>query len=84
VKVTGSPLPPRSSKTALELGAPVTSSRAVNPHSRQGRTASPHRQGRVMHGLFVGTDVARDRLDVHVRPSGDRFTLATRRRGIGS
>ncbi|HEY7364873.1 MAG TPA: IS110 family transposase [Methylomirabilota bacterium] len=34
-----------------------------------------------MHGLFVGTDVARDRLDVHVRPSGDRFTLANEEAG---
>jgi transposase len=34
-----------------------------------------------MHGSFVGIDVARDRLDVHVRPSGDRFTLANEEAG---
>jgi len=34
-----------------------------------------------MDGLFVGIDVAKDRLDVHVRPSGERFTLANEEAG---
>src|SRR2546422_273116 len=46
VKVGGSPLPPRSDKTVRKLGAPPAASRAVNPNSRLGRPASPHRQGR--------------------------------------
>src|SRR6266545_3461431 len=74
VKVGGSPFPPRSTETVPELGAPPTASRAVNPNSRQGRR-SPHRQGRVMERTFVGIDVAKDQLDVHVRPSDERFQL---------
>lgn len=34
-----------------------------------------------MDGLFVGIDVARDRLDVHVRPTGERFTLGNEEAG---
>jgi transposase len=34
-----------------------------------------------MHGSFVGIDVASNRLDVHVRPSGDRFTLPNEETG---
>lgn len=34
-----------------------------------------------MERIFVGIDVASDRLDVHVRPSGDRFTLANEEAG---
>src|SRR6266545_3725533 len=74
VKVGGSPFPPRSTETVPELGAPPPASRAVNPNSRQGRR-SPHRQGRVMERTFVGIDVAKDQLDVHVRPSDERFQL---------
>lgn len=48
-----------------------------NPDSRLGRRrASPHWQGRVMEPVYVGIDVAKDRLDVHVRPSGEAFALA--------
>jgi transposase len=34
-----------------------------------------------MDGLFVGIDVARDRLDVHVRPTGEGFTLGNEEAG---
>ncbi len=27
------------------------------------------------HSLFVGIDVAKDRLDVHLRPTGETFTI---------
>jgi len=32
--------------------------------------------------MFVGIDVAKDRLDVHVRPAGEAFTVARDREGI--
>jgi transposase len=32
--------------------------------------------------MFVGIDVAKDRLDVHVRPSGEAFTVARDGEGI--
>src|SRR3972149_6904914 len=75
VKVGGSPFPPRSTETVPELGAPPTASRAVNPNSRQGRR-SPHRQGRVMERIFVGIDIAKDQVDVHVHPTDERFQLS--------
>lgn len=36
-----------------------------------------------MDRLFVGIDVARDRLDVHVRPSGESFTVGNEEAGHG-
>ena len=54
-------------ETADEHGSP--SAVPVNPNSRLVRPARPHLQGRVMERIFVGIDVAKDRLDVHVRPS---------------
>ena len=35
-----------------------------------------------MHGLFVGIDVAKDKVDVHVRPSGERYTVSTDEGGL--
>jgi hypothetical protein len=60
----------------VQRGAPsVTLS--VNPNSRLGRRKSiPHLQGRVMdqfpqdHAGFVGIDVAKKHLDIHLRPTG--------------
>ena len=81
----GSPCPPGVSEPVTELGAP--SARTLsNPNSRSGRRqASPHSQGRVMERssaapMFVGIDVAKDRLDVHLRPSGEAFARRPRRR----
>jgi transposase len=80
VSVDGSPQPPRVSEPVKKQGAPSTGSKR-NPNSRQGRTASPHSQGRVMEQpattpSFIGIDVSKDRLDVHVRPSGQAFAIA--------
>jgi transposase len=36
-----------------------------------------------MHGLFLGVDVAKDKVDVHVRPSGERLTVGTDETGLG-
>ena len=69
--------PPPVLKTADEHGSP--SAVPVNPNSRLVRAARPHSRGRVMERSFVGIDVAKDRLDVHVRSS---VTLAVRP-GIG-
>jgi transposase len=35
-----------------------------------------------MHELFVGIDVSKDKLDVHVRPSGEYITLGTAPAGL--
>jgi transposase len=48
-----------------------------------GRKASPIAQGGVkMDAIYVGIDVSKDRLDVHVRPGGQAFAVA--RNGKGS
>jgi hypothetical protein len=76
----GSPPPPRADEPVSEHGAPSAVT-ARNPNSRLGRPlpasrgVSPDSQGRVMdqHSamvpVFVGIDVAKDRLDVHLLPS---------------
>jgi len=80
LSVDGSPQPPRVSEPEKKQGAPSTGS-VENPNSRLGRKPSPHSQGRVMERhpaspRFVGIDVSKDRLDVHVRPSGQTFAVA--------
>lgn len=64
-----------------ELGAASVFA-VPNPDSRS--DPSPHSQGRVMDeplAVFVGIDVSKDRLDVHLRPSGESFCI--RRDGTG-
>jgi transposase len=83
--VDGSPQPPGVNEPEKKQGAPSIGSRR-NPNSRLGRQSSPHLQGRVMehHSTtpsFVGIDVSKDRLDVHVRPSAQSF--AAQRDGAG-
>jgi transposase len=68
-----SPCLPRVFKPATEHGATLTFI-VPNPDSRLGQ--SPHLQGRVMDEqpiIFVGIDVSKDRLDVHLRPSDEAF-----------
>src|SRR5215468_7191609 len=86
LSVDGSPQPPRVSEPEQKQGAPSTGS-IRNPNSRQGRKPSPHSQGRVMerHSAspsFVGIDVSKDRLDVHVCPSGQAFAVARDGRAV--
>ena len=81
----GSPQPPGAIEPVKNQGAPSTGS-TRNPNSRLDREASPHCQARVMEQpsaspSFVGIDVSKDRLDVHVRPS--RKTFAITRDGTG-
>lgn len=80
VRRTGARLNPGSIETVGELGAPSVVPR--NPNSRLGRKASPHLQGRVMEQIFVGIDVAKDRLDVHVRPLEEAFAVARDGEGL--
>src|SRR5437763_16242403 len=75
----GSPAAPRAVEPVPEHGAP--SAGFVIPNGRRGRTASPHAQGREPP-MFVGIDVAKDRLDVHLRPGGEAFTLGRDSEGI--
>jgi hypothetical protein len=35
-----------------------------------------------MHGLYLGLDVAKDKVDVHARPSGERVTVANEEAGL--
>ena len=76
----GSPCRPGVTEPVSELGAPSAFALS-NPNSRSGRPkASPHSQGRVMERsssepVFVGIDVAKDRLDVHLRPSAEAFAV---------
>src|SRR5271168_2722596 len=56
------------------------------PNSRKGRS-SPHLQGRVMDEprrvtTCVGIDVSKDRLDVHVLPTGEAFAVARDGKGL--
>ena len=86
LSVDGSPQPPRVREPVKKQGAPSTGSKR-NPNSRQGRMASPHSQGRVMEQpatvpSFVGIDVSKDRLDVHLRPSGQAFAIARDSKGL--
>ena len=83
----GSPCPPGVSEPVSELGAP-SAHQLSNPNSRSGRRpASPHSQGRVMERssavpVFVGIDVAKDRLDVHLRPSGEALAVGRDAAGL--
>src|SRR4029079_11424163 len=69
----------------LERGEVVGSPSAVpsNPNSRLGRKRSPIRQGwEKMDAIVVGIDVSKDRLDVHVVPSGEAFFEANDAAGL--
>ena len=77
-----SPRPPGARKPETELGA-VSTTAVPHPDSRSG--PSPHSQGRVMdeqRTVFVGIDVSKDRLDVHLRPSGEAFCVPREGKGV--
>ncbi len=71
---------------------------AESPNSCLGRTASPHPQGWVSAGgfarnvrkhlttteVFIGIDVARDSLEIAVRPAGEHWTVSNDTRGIAA
>ncbi len=77
----GRPHHPGALKPVPQLGTP--SAVPSNPNSREGRHASPIAQGGVkMEANFVGIDVSKDRLDVHVRPSGEGFVVERNGKGL--
>ncbi len=84
LEVGVSPRLPRACKPATELGA-APAFAVPNPDSRLG--LSPHSQGRVMDessAVFVGIDVSKDRLDVHLRPTGEAFCVPRDAIGLDS
>ena len=81
LRVGASPRPPGARKPETELGA-VSTTAVPQPDSR---SLSPHLQGRVMdehRTVFVGIDVSKDRLDVHLRPSGEAFCVPREGKGM--
>src|SRR4051812_29917175 len=77
----GRPSHPRALKPVPQHGTP--SAVPSNPNSRLGRKASPVAQGGVkMDAIYVGIDVSKDRLDVHVRPSGEAFAVGRDGKGL--
>src|SRR6188472_2844172 len=77
----GRPFHPRACKPVPQRGTP--SAVPSNPNSRLGRKASPVAQGGVeMDAIYVGIDVSKDRLDVHVRPAGETFAVARDGKGL--
>src|SRR5215472_10247842 len=64
-----------------------TGRHSMNPNSRLG--TSPHRGGWVMDvettaERFIGIDVSKARVDVHVRPDGTAFDCTTDPEGLGA
>ena len=81
LRVEASPRPPGARKPEIESGA-VSTTAVPHPDSRSG--PSPHLQGRVMdeqRTVFVGIDVSKDRLDIHLRPSGEAFCVPREGKG---
>src|SRR3981189_120313 len=76
----GRPIVFRPSEVVTEQGAPLAF--PCNPDSRSGRKASPHLQERGSMEVFVGIDVAKDKLDVHLRPSAEAFSVARDGKGL--
>ena len=74
---------------ASEWGAPFANT-SKSPDSRWGREASPNSQARAADTeagsrlMFVGIDVSKDRLDVHLRPSGEAFAVARDGHGVAA
>src|SRR4029450_11052281 len=77
----GRPSRPRVLKPVPQRGSPSVV--PSNPNSREGRHASPIAQGGgKMDALCGGVDVSKDRLGVHVRPSGEAFVVARDGKGL--
>src|SRR4051812_34708509 len=85
----GSPGGARVIEPASECGAPFAIL-SESPDSRWGRVASPNSQARAADAtersgpMFVGIDVSKDRLDVHLRPSGEAFAVSRDGAGIAA
>ena len=82
LRVEASPRPPGARKPETELGA-VSTTAVPHPDSRSG----PARICKVglwtnNASVFVGIDVSKDRLDVHLRPSGEAFCVPREGKGM--
>src|SRR4051794_19551592 len=82
VEAGGSPQAARLTKAEHKRGAPpAVSSRP----ERSPGLDSPHQRSRVMdQSPFVGIDVSKHRLDVHLRPSGEHFTVSHDEAGVAA
>jgi transposase len=79
----GRPTHPRAEKPVAQQGTPLAD--PSNPDSRVGRRASPVKQGRArMDAIYVGIDVSKDRVDVHVCPGGEAFAVARDGEGLAA
>lgn len=76
----GSSKPLRSDEAVGEREAP--SAVPLNPNSRLGREASSIAQGRETMGAYVGIDVSKDRLDVHILPQDEAFFVERNGKGL--
>src|SRR5436189_5946070 len=77
----GRPFHPGACKPVPQRGSPSVV--PSNPNSRLGRKASPIAQGGVkMDATYVGIDVSKEKLDVHVRPSGEAFAVPRNGKGL--
>jgi transposase len=79
----GRPAHPRADKPVAQHGTLIAD--PSNPDSRVGRNARPVMQGRArMDATYIGIDVSKDRLDVHVQPTGKAFTVARDGEGLAA
>src|SRR5438876_10793362 len=77
----GRPFHPWALKPVPQRGSPSVV--PSNPNSRLGRKASPIAQGGVkMDATYVGIDVSKEKLDVHLRPSAEAFAVARDGKGL--
>src|SRR5437763_6121026 len=77
----GRPITHRVSEPGEKHGSPCAV--PSNPNSRRGRSRSALRQGwDKMVATFVGIDVSKDRLDVHVRPAAEIFSVSRDAAGL--
>lgn len=71
-----------ASKAEPQRGSPSVV--PCDPNSRSVRQARPYSQERGGEQMFIGIDVAKDRLDVHVRPSGQSFAVTRDGEGLAT
>ncbi len=83
VEAGGSPQGARLTKAEHKRGAPPALS---SQPERSPGLVSPHQRSRVVDKAptFVGVDVSKDRLDVHLRPSGEHFTASHDEAGVAA
>ena len=76
----GRPAHPRALKPVPQRGAPSVV--PLNPDSRAGRGEPGCARRGEMDAIYVGIDVWKERLDVHVLPSGQAFAVARDGEGL--